>query len=474
MKKQPGNHAASNGLPASDQPELIDLYQKPDPIYTRSFTGFYRNLRLLGAGFLVILYFGTVWLQWNGQPLILFDLPDRKFHLFGATFWPQDFVLLSWLLIICAFGLFAITVFAGRIWCGYTCPQSVFTWIFLRIEQLTEGERNRRMKLDKEPMSAHKFMRKLAKHSLWLLVAFGTGLTFVGYFTPIRQLVADLSTFQLSAWALFWIAFFTLATYGNAGWLREQVCLLMCPYARFQSVMFDNNTLVIAYDEKRGENRGSRKRGSDYQADGLGDCIDCQVCVQVCPTGIDIRDGLQIGCIGCAACVDACNTIMDKMGYDKGLVRYTTENQLQGTSVHWLRPRLVGYVSALLVMTGLFLWTLNSRSMLELEVLRDRNVLYRTLHDGRIENSYTLKVANKSDQEQTLTVHYSGVEGLRSDSPATFVVSSGSMAERVIRLSAPVEQLTQTSQRIVLSVTTNEPNPETAKSNSRFMAPMQP
>lgn len=466
MKTQPADQS-------SDQPELIDLYQKPDPIYTRSFTGFYRNLRLIGAGFLIALYFGTVWLQINGQQIILFDLPARKFHLFGVTFWPQDFILLSWLLIICAFGLFAVTVFAGRVWCGYTCPQSVFTWIFMWIEKITEGERNRRIKLDKEPISGNKVLRKLAKHSLWLLVAFATGLTFVGYFTPIRQLSADLFSWQVHPWAMFWIAFFTLATYGNAGWLREQVCLLMCPYARFQSVMFDNDTLVVAYDHYRGENRGSRKRDSNYKEQGLGDCIDCQVCVQVCPTGIDIRDGLQVGCIDCAACVDACDSIMDKMGYDRGLIRYTTENQLAGKKVHWLRPRLIGYVTALAVMTGLFLWTLGNRSLLELDVLRDRNVLYRTTQEGRIENIYTLKIVNKADVNQTVTVSFSGIDDLRSGSPTTFVVDSGEVAERIIRLSAPADQLSGVNQDIEFTITTRDPDPVVVSTGSRFMAPAQ-
>ena len=463
MKKNPPDH----------QPELIDLYQKPDPIYTRSFKGFFRNLRLFGAGLLIILYFGTVWVQINGQQLVLFDLPERKFHIFGATFWPQDFVLLSWLLIICAFGLFAITVFAGRVWCGYTCPQSVFTWIFMWIERFTEGERNRRIKLDRQPMSGNKLLRKLAKHLLWLLVALATGLTFVGYFTPVRQLVADLVVWQVHPWAVFWIAFFTLATYGNAGWLREQVCLLMCPYARFQSVMFDNDTLVVAYDHKRGESRGARKRNSHYKEAGLGDCIDCKVCVQVCPTGIDIRDGLQIGCIGCAACIDACNSIMDKMGYEQGLVRYTTDNQLAGQPAHWLRPRLIGYASALLVMMGLFLWTLTNRAPLEFEVLRDRNVLYRTLPGERIENIFTLKVANKTDQDQTLTLSFSGIPDLRSESQTTFVVNSGEVAEQIIQLSAPVDELKAPGLDIEFILTNQTSDSISVSSDSRFISPLK-
>lgn len=453
---------------------MIDLYQQREAIYPRSFKGFYRNLRLMGAGFLIALYFGMAWINLGGQQAILLDLPERKFHILGTTFWPQDFVLLAWLLIICAFGLFAITVFAGRVWCGYTCPQSVFTWIFIWIEKMTEGERNRRIKLDKQPMTPGKFWRKLCKHLLWLLVALATGLTFVGYFTPIRELLPEFLTLQAHPWALFWIGFFTLATYGNAGWLREQVCLLMCPYARFQSVMFDNDTLVIAYDQKRGEQRGSRKRNSDdYKAQGLGDCIDCNLCVQVCPTGIDIRDGLQAGCIGCAACVDVCDSIMGKMGYDKGLVSYTTDNQLTGNSKHWLRPRLIGYASALVVMTGLFLWTLGNRTMTEMEVLRDRNVLYRTSQTGMVENVYTLKIANKEPGQRQVTISVSGIPGLTLGGPATFTINGGEVTERIVKLLAPATQLNSANEEIIFTITSDNPNQAAITSRSRFMSPLQ-
>ena len=368
--------------------ETVDLYASREKIHTRAFSGFYRNLRRAGGTLLFILYFGTVWLNWNGHQAVWWNLPERKFHIFGATYWPQDFVLLSALLIIAAFGLFFITVFAGRVWCGYTCPQSVFTWIFMWAEKVTEGDRNQRMKLEKAPMSANKFARRFAKHSIWLGVSLVTALTFVGYFAPIRELLAELVTFEASGWALFWIAFFTLATYGNAGWLREQVCIHMCPYARFQSVMFDQDTLIVSYDPRRGEARGPRKKTADYKAQGLGDCIDCTLCVQVCPTGIDIRDGLQIECIGCAACIDACDAVMDKMNYPRGLISYTTEHNLSGQQTRLLRPRLIGYAIALLAMLAVFAWAVSNRPLVELDVLKDR-VLYRENELGRIENVYT-------------------------------------------------------------------------------------
>ena len=385
--------------PAKGDTNNNDLYAKREKIYTRAFTGIFRRLRMVGGAALFLLYFGTVWLNWSGRQAVWWDLPERKFYIFGATFWPQDFMLLSWLLIVCAFGLFFITVFAGRVWCGYTCPQSVWTWIYMWCEKVTEGDRNQRIKLDKAPMSGNKLLRKTAKHSLWLLIGLVTGLTFVGYFSPIRELIPELLTGQADGWAYFWVGFFTLATYGNAGWLREQVCIHMCPYSRFQSVMFDKDTLIVSYDPRRGEKRGPRKKSLDYKAQGLGDCIDCTMCVQVCPTGIDIRDGLQIACIGWAACVDACDSIMDKMGYERGLVRYTSERALEGGQTRFLRPRLVGYAAVMLAMIGAFVVALDARPLASLDVTRDRG-LFRENAAGQIENIYTLKVINKTQQPQ--------------------------------------------------------------------------
>ena len=454
-------------------PELIDLYQKPEKIYTRSFTGLYRNLRLAGGTLLFLLFFGACWITLDGQQAILFDLPARQFHILGTTYWPQDFILLSWLLIICAFGLFAITVFAGRIWCGYTCPQSVFTWIFMWAEKITEGERNRRIKLDKEPLTTDKLLRKAAKQAIWTSVAFATAFTFVGYFIPVRELAINVVTLDVTPWGAFWLGFFTLATYGNAGYLREQVCLHMCPYARFQSVMFDNDTLVVAYDEKRGEGRGSRKKSADHKALGLGDCVDCSICVQVCPTGIDIRDGLQYECIDCGACVDACNTVMGKMGYDKGLIGYTTENQIQGGNTHWLRPRFVGYSIALAVMIGMFFWTLSNRIPMELEVLRDRNVLYRVIANDRIENIFTLKVANKDQKPHQVSIQVEGIENLKLVGDTQFMVNSGEVGQQVIRVTAPAIPGAATTRPIRFKITSVDPEIPAIITESRFMVPRQ-
>ncbi len=454
-----------------DAVHTVDLYQEREKIYVRRIKGFYRSLRVYGGAFLFTLYFGTLWLDWNGRQAVLFDLPARQFHIFGITFWPQDFMLLSWALIICAFGLFFITVFAGRVWCGYTCPQSVWTWIFMFIEEKTEGKRNARMKLDEQPMTANKFGRKFAKHILWALVALWTAITFVGYFTPIKELLPDLATFEAGGWAIFWIAFFTLATYGNAGWLREQVCIYMCPYARFQAVMFDQDTLIVSYDERRGEARGARKRGVDPRTLDLGDCIDCELCVQVCPTGIDIRDGLQYECIGCAACVDACDSVMDKMGYDPGLIRYTTEHNLQGERTHILRPRLIGYAVALVVMVGLFAYVIATRIPLELTVERGRGTLHRITAEGMVENSYQLNILNKSQQDRTYSLDVSGLEGLRLIAPESIDIGSGEAVQFPVRLLLPPDSLRIPANEIYFEVTAQDDATIHIETESRFFGP---
>ena len=456
--------------PAPAKVEVVDLYANREKIYTRSFTGIFRNLRMLGGAALFLLYFGTVWLTWNGRQAVWWNLPERKFYIFGSTYWPQDFVLLSALLIIAAFGLFFITVFAGRVWCGYTCPQSVFTWVFMWAEKVTEGDRNQRMKLDKAPMTTQKFLRKLAKHGIWVGVSLVTAITFVGYFTPIRELISELFTLQAGGWALFWVGFFTLATYGNAGYLREQVCIYMCPYARFQSVMFDQDTLIVSYDPRRGEHRGPRKRDADYKAEGLGDCIDCKMCVHVCPTGIDIRDGLQIECIGCAACIDACDSIMDKMNYPKGLISYTTEHNLSGQKTHLVRPRLIGYAVALVAMFCVFAWAAADRSLVELDVLKDR-VLYRENEEGRIENVYTLKIMNKAQHAVTYEIEADGLDDLVYEGKRVIKADAGEVLSLPVELSIEPEKLPSSANEISFRLhAVDDPSIKTDAA-SRFIGP---
>lgn len=419
----------------------LDLYQRREKIYTRKIEGFFQRLRLYTGWPLLIGYFLLPWINWGDRPAILFDLPARKFHILNFTFWPQDFPLLAWLLIIAAFALFAVTVWAGRVWCGYTCPQTVWTAIFMWAEQITEGSRNQRIKLDKAPWSFNKIARKALKHGMWIGFAFCTGITFIGYFSPIRELVPNTFTLQLAGWEAAWIFFFTCATYINAGWMREQVCLYMCPYARFQAVMFDRDTLIVSYDKARGEPRGSRKKtldtkknNGDPKSSGLGDCIDCNICVQVCPTGIDIRDGLQYECINCALCIDGCDAVMDKMGYARGLIRYTTENLLAGKPYRWLRPRLFGYATAVVVMIGLFAFTLATRIPLHIDVLRERDHLYRQTSDGLIENTYTMRVINMDEHVHLLKISSSGLANATLTGRTMLPIAAGEMQEIALRL----------------------------------------
>jgi cytochrome c oxidase accessory protein FixG len=402
-----------------------DLYQHREKIFTRTIEGRFQRIRLFSGWPLLIGYLGLPWLNWGDRQAVLFDLPTRHFYIFGLTFWPQDFMLLAWLLIIAAFGLFTVTSVVGRIWCGYTCPQTVWTAIFMWVEQFTEGPRHARIRLDQAPLSLEKVVRRGAKHSMWMGFAFLTGLTFVGYFTPVRALTVDVFTLNVNAMSAAWIVFFTLATYINAGWMREQVCIYMCPYARFQSAMFDKDTLIVSYDPARGEPRGARKRST--RPEDLGDCIDCQLCVQVCPTGIDIRDGLQYQCIGCAHCIDACDDVMKKVGYAPGLIRYTTHHQLEGQPTRVLRPRVIGYAIALSAMCIAFTFALFARPLVGINVIRDRGELFHAGRDA-VRNDYTLKIVNKTQQRQTLALTVTAKEEEaqpRLEGPATVDAAPG-------------------------------------------------
>ncbi|MCM2378616.1 cytochrome c oxidase accessory protein CcoG [Pseudomonas marginalis] len=452
-------------------PKKVKAKSSDNLIHTRSFTGLFRTLRVAGAGVLFLAFFGTVWLNWGGRQAVLWDLAESKFHIFGATFWPQDFILLSALLIICAFGLFAITVFAGRVWCGYTCPQSAFTWLFMWCEKVTEGERNQRIKLHAAPWSLNKLARRSAKHTLWLGISVLTGLTFVGYFTPIRPLAAELLSWQMGGVSLFWVLFFTGATYLNAGWLREAVCMHMCPYARFQSVMFDKDTLTISYDVARGEHRGPRKREVKPADVGLGDCIDCQLCVQVCPTGIDIRDGLQMECIGCAACIDACDSIMDKMGYPRGLVSYTSEHQLQGGKTHLLRPRLIGYSAVLLVMIAALVVALVERPMVSLDVTKDRG-LFRENAQGQIENIYSLKVINKTQQRQDYHLELMDADGFQLQGKTEISLAAGEISDVPVSVALLADKPASSSQTLRFKVSDVDEPWNYSAAESRFVAPL--
>ncbi len=415
-----------------------NLYAARRKIHAREISGRYERLRVIAASALLGLFYGLPWIQWRGQQAVLFDLPARKFHIFGLVFFPQDFFLLAWLLIIAAVALFFFTTLGGRLWCGYACPQTVWTKVFVAIERWCEGDRQQRIKLDRAPWTARKIVRRAGKQILWLAFAAFTGMTFVGYFSSIRGLVPSMAAASLGGWETFWVLFYGFATYGNAGYMREQVCKYMCPYARFQGAMFDRNTLVISYDVARGEPRGSRSRSADARKQGLGDCIDCTLCVQVCPTGIDIRQGLQLECIACAACIDACDGVMQRMRYAPGLIRYATENSMEGKETRIMRPRTLVYGALLVTLVAGFVVAVAGRQLVEVDVSRDRNSLYRQLDDGSIENVYTLRLINKDTQPHTLKLAISGLQDATLDSEQSeYRVAGGEILSIPVRVRAP-------------------------------------
>jgi cytochrome c oxidase accessory protein FixG len=395
------------------------LYEAHKKIYARSVTGKFATWRWALVWITQAIFYGLCWLEWNGRQAVLFDLVERKFYIFGLVFWPQDVFYLAVLLIISALALFLFTAVAGRLFCGYACPQTVYTEIFMWIEKLIEGDRAARMKFDAAPMSARKLARKAAKHAVWVAIALWTGFTFVGYFTPIKTLAGSVLSWHLGPWETFWILFYGFATWGNAGFMREQVCKYMCPYARFQGVMFDPDTLIVTYDVERGEPRGARSKKADHKAAGKGDCVDCGICVQVCPTGIDIRDGLQYECIGCSACIDACDQVMDKMNYPRGLIRYSTEHAL---AEHWggkeivrhiLRPRTLLYGAILSAIVIAAAVGLTLRQPLKVDVIRDRATLAREVEGGLVENVYRLQIMNLAEEPRRFALAVTGLKGIR-------------------------------------------------------------
>ena len=426
-------------------PEMVSLYEAHQKVYPRSVAGFFSRWRWALVGLTQLVFYGVPWLEWGQRQAVLFDLGARRFYIFGLVMYPQDFIYLTGLLVISALSLFLFTAVAGRLWCGYACPQTVYTELFLWIEKRFEGDRSARMRRDEGPWSTDKLLRKGAKHLAWLALAFWTGFTFVAYFTPVRELGQALLQMQLSSWEVFWTVFYGLATYGNAGFMREQVCKHMCPYARFQGAMFDRDTLIVTYDEKRGEPRGARSRKADPAALNLGACVDCSLCVQVCPTGIDIRNGLQYECIGCGACADVCDTVMDKMGYARGLIRYSTQNAIDGhwsatrTLRHVLRPRVVLYSAILAaVVLGMGI-SLALRTPFKVDVVRDRGSLARIVAGGQIENVYRLQVMNATESSQSYRISVSGLQGIAVDSGETFTVEPTQSRWVPVRVRLPVQ-----------------------------------
>lgn len=458
----------------------VNLYEKEDKIYTRKISGFFQSVRRYTGLPLIAGYVLLPWLIIDDRPAVLFDLPARQFHVFWLTFWPQDFMLLAWALIISAFALFTVTVLLGRVWCGFTCPQTVWTLMFMSIEHFCEGDRNKQIKLDRQAWNGEKILRKGSKHGLWLLIAFITGLTFVGYFVPIRDLIMDLIPYRDSFGMLridahpvaaFWTLFFTGMTYLNAGWLREQVCKYMCPYARFQSVMYDQDTLAVHYDPKRGEPRGPRKGKGNDKPDNVGDCIDCSWCVQVCPVDIDIRDGLQYECINCGLCVDACNAVMDKMEYPRGLIRFTSEDELKTGHTRFVRPRLFGYCFAVGAMVVAFLTVIAMRSPLGVDVARDRGARMYRISEGEIQNVYTVKISNMDRQAHYYTITLEGDYPFKLRNLPRYEVMEGEVLTLPIRVSVDREKMDK--EKVDLKVVVQAENNEKihAVEETTFMGP---
>jgi cytochrome c oxidase accessory protein FixG len=403
---------------------VISLYEAQEKIYPRSIFGYFTKWRWVMIWLTQLFFYGVPWLEWGHRQALLFDLDAKRFYIFKLVLYPQDLIYLTAILIISALSLFLFTAIAGRLWCGYTCPQTVYTEMFLWVERKIEGDRATRMKLDESSMSAKKLLKKTSKHFVWLALAAWTGFTFVGYFTPIRELMSDFAHLDVGPWDTFWVCFYGFATYGNAGFMREQVCKYMCPYARFQSAMFDDDTLIVTYDEARGEPRGRRSRNVEVDTKELGACIDCSLCVQVCPTGIDIRKGLQYECIGCGACADVCDTVMDKMGYARGLVKYSTQNAITNKWSHnqmlqrIVRPRVLIYSAILTLLIVGLLASLWLRTPFRVNVVRDRGVMARLTDDGMLENVYRMQIMNATENTQNYQLSVSGLKDLELEAEA--------------------------------------------------------
>jgi len=480
MSKQNLNETI-NAANAPTETTVINLYAAAEKIYPRSTFGFFTKWRWVMIWLTQLVFYGVPWLEWGQRQALLFDLEARRFYIFNLVLYPQDLIYLTGILIISALSLFLFTAVAGRLWCGYTCPQTVYTEIFLWIEAKIEGDRAARMKLDDAPMSANKLIKKGGKHLVWIAFALWTGFTFVGYFTPIRELGDAVASMTLGPWQTFWICFYGFATYGNAGFMREQVCKYMCPYARFQSAMFDDDTLIVTYDEKRGEPRGKASLKTDMDKSKQGACIDCSLCVQVCPTGIDIRKGLQYECIGCGACADVCDTVMDKMGYERGLVKYSTQHAINQGWNHAqmlrriLRPRVLIYTAILASIVIALFTSLALRSSFRVDVVRDRGVMARLADGGMLENVYRLQIMNATETAQHYQLSASGIDNLKvesdvADANKTVTVNSAESRWIPVRLQIPDGSIKSGSHHVKFEVRSIESN-EIVTEKSVFLVP---
>ncbi len=469
-----GNKDGKTSAQAYQSVLMFSKYQK---IYAKRARGFFDNWRIALVLITQAIFYGGLWLEWNGRQALLLHLVERKFYIFGLVFWPQDIIYLTVILIVSAYTLFLVTAVAGRLFCGYACPQSVYTQIFMWIETWVEGDRNARIKLDQGPLTARKLRLKLSKHGLWIIFSLWTGFTLAGYFSPVKELWHNLQSWNLGGWEIFWIFFYAGFTYLLAGHMRELVCRHMCPYARFQSAMFDPDTMIITYDDKRGEPRGQRSQGGNQAP--LGDCVDCGLCIRVCPTGIDIRNGLQYECIGCASCVDICDEVMRKQGKPTGLVRYSTENAMKANFDrmeifrHIIRPRIMVYTAILVLITLLAAWFLAHRIPLKVDVIRDRTVLARVVDDGRIQNIFTLNFMNTEERPHRYTVSVSGLAGLEIVGRHEFDVDAASAHSAIIPVLANPDAGAQGANPIQFDIVAQEDLAIRVKEKASFLFPLQ-
>lgn len=397
---------ATEDVLSREEQKQQPLYAGRVKVYPKRVHGTVRRVKWAVLIVLLGVYYLAPWLRWDRGPgvpdqALLIDLPGRRAYFFWIEIWPQEIYYIAVIMIMAAFGLFLVTSIGGRVWCGFTCPQTVWTDLFMQVERWIEGDRGARIRLDKSSFSAKKAVRKVLKHGAWLLIAFATGGAWIMYFNDTPTLIREFFTGQSPPSVYFFTALFTTTTYVLAGWAREQVCTYMCPWPRFQAALLDEDSLVVTYRSWRGEPRGAHRKGQSWE--GRGDCIDCKQCVAVCPTGIDIRDGLQLECIGCGLCIDACNDVMTRIGRPRELIAFDSERNrlahqkgLESRPVRLFRLRTIVYVVILAVIAAAFLATVASRSDLDVNVLHDRNPLFVKLHDGSIRNGYTFKILNKA------------------------------------------------------------------------------
>jgi len=435
---------------------IIKPYKSQASVYVREQKGLYQKIRRNTNWLLMFIFIAMPFVQFNDQQAVLLDVVKQEFRIFNLTFWPQDFILLAGIFMVAAFALFFVTTWLGRVWCGYVCPQTVWTLAFVWVEHRIEGTRNKRIALDKAPWTLSKFVKKTAKHLIWQLMSLVTATTFISYFIPVNELYSTMFLFDWSGAVTFWVLFFALATYGNAGWMREHVCIHLCPYSRFQSAMFDKNTLMVAYDAKRGENRAPRKRKDDPKTLGLGDCVDCNLCVDVCPAGIDIRNGIQYECINCGLCIDACDETMEKFNYPKGLIRYTSEQNLAGKEVKRFNLKIISYGSLTVMFIVLLGLWFNNRVPLEANIIRDRNALYRVNYEGIVENTYTLKILNKSQKPLHFDIDVLNIAYPEIKLPKAVLIEAGTMQEVPVTLAINGDFLKNKITEIIFAIKSTE------------------